>query len=588
MKFRTRLFLFYILAVGLITLIMAGYFIAFEETRVRRSFQDHLLIQARLIATNFMDEALLKDPRQVSVLISKLSQTTQARITIISTDGTVLGDSSENYRKMSNHRDRPEVKAALRGLIGSSARYSKTLKHNMIYVAYPVQIDAKILGVVRVAKNQDELTQLLFRLKGLIVGGITLAVILATLFGILAMRRIIKPVLHLQRLATRLSRGDLSGRVRIFGQDELADLGQALNMMAEKLSHSFSVIKDEKRKLEVILENLVDGILVIDRELKIILANPASQEMLGLSRGNIQGRPILEVVMNHHLLDLIQEVARQKDPFESELTLHYPQDRQIQIFLAPLNEETGILAGSIVVLHDQTLLRRLERVRQDFVANVSHELRTPIALIKAMAETLLGGASENKEILMRYLRAIDQESDRLTNLINDLLDLAKLDSKTEIPRESFNLIELIYEVKERFLPIPGVTPSFYIDLPEEDLPEVKANRNQVKQVLINLLDNAFKYTPSNGQVKISVGRTDDRLKVAVADTGIGIPETDLDRVFERFYRVDKARSRELGGTGLGLSIVKNIIEAYGGKVKVESILNKGSIFSFTLPTEISD
>jgi two-component system phosphate regulon sensor histidine kinase PhoR len=565
------------------TFFLAMYFVNFEESRVRSTWHENELIQAKLIATHFINEAQLKDPKQVSQMVTRIARVSDGRITVVDTKGKVLGDSQQDYTKMVNHSNRPEIKAALFGNVGSAARLSETLKLRLIYVAYPLRINGKIVGVVRIAKEQSDLNHLLFRLKMVIISGIGFTAILALIFGWFAMRRLTEPILDLKRLAHRISSGDFSGRVRYFGYDELAELGLAFNNMSEKLTDSFAVIKDEKRKLEVILENLVDGILVIDRDLKIILANPAAQDILGLNPKNIQGRPVLEVVLNHHLMELIQEVSLYKQTFESELYLYYPHNKQIQVFLAPLKDDNGNLAGSIVVLNDLTQLRQLERVRQDFVANVSHELRTPITSIKAMTETLLRGASQDRDMLQRYLKAIDQESDRLTNLINDLLDLAKLDSRVEVSQEYFDLVDLIKEVQERFVTISMDSPHFAMDLPMESLPLIDANRDRIKQVLINLLDNAFKYTPSGGQVRLSAWREEEIIKVAVADDGIGIPKEDLGRIFERFYRVDKARSRDKGGTGLGLSIVKHIVESYGGKVEVESSLNQGSVFTFTLP-----
>jgi two-component system, OmpR family, phosphate regulon sensor histidine kinase PhoR len=586
MKFRTRLFLFYIIGVGLMTFFWAAYFINFEESRVRASWREHELIQAKLVAVNFTNERQLKDPRQVSQTVNRIAKVADGRITVIDTEGKVLGDSSEDYSKLPNHSDRPEIKAALSGKIGTSARFSDTLKQRLIYVAYPLKLNGKIVCVVRIAKEQSTLNRLLIRLQLVIISGIIVTAILALIFGGLVMRRLSEPILDLKRLALRISNGDLSARVRYFGEDEVAELGLAFNNMVERLTDSFAVIKDEKRKLEVILENLVDGILVIDRDLKIILANPAAQGILGLSPKNIQGRPVLEVVLNHHLMDLIQEVSITKRVFESELFLYYPNNKQIQVLLAPLKDDNGNLAGSIVVLNDLTKLRQLERVRQDFVANVSHELRTPITSVKAMTETLLGGAWQDQAMLQRYLQAIDQESDRLTNLIKDLLDLARLDANVEVSQEPFDITELIKEVQERFINIADAS-RFAINLPTSDLPLVDANWDQIKQVLINLLDNAFKYTSADGQVRLSAWLEKDRIKVAIADNGIGIPKEDLSRIFERFYRVDKARSRDKGGTGLGLAIVKHIVESYGGKIEVESSIHQGSVFTFSLPIQHS-
>jgi two-component system phosphate regulon sensor histidine kinase PhoR len=585
MKFRTRLFLIYLMAAVFITVVLSAYFINFEEKRAFQALHEQLLIDAQLIANDFSDPLILQNSKAVAGLVRQLAGQTKLRLTVIAAGGEVLGDSAQDYTRMPNHRDRPEIKLALAGREGFITRYSQTLREYLIYVAYPVIVNHRVIGAVRVAKSQQQLRQMVFRIRLLLSGGILFITALTFCLGWLVVSRITKPIRELQHLATRMSEGDLSGRVRFFGQSELADLGLAFNKMSERLADSFAVIEAEKRKLEVILANLADGILVIDRDLRIILTNPAAQAILGLDAGLSQGRTILEAVLNHHLLDLILKVTQSKAPIESELLLHHPHHKQLQVLLAPLKDETGILTGSIVVLHDLTQLRRLERVRQDFVANVSHELRTPITAIKAMTETLLGGGWQNSEMLLRYLRATDQESDRMANLINDLLALARLDSKTEVTIEPFDPVDLINEVKDRFIAVNLPAPSFAVKLPSESLPKVNANRDQIKQVLINLLDNAFKYTPAGGKITLSVQLLGERLKIAVADTGIGIPSEDLERIFERFYRVDKARSREEGGTGLGLSIVKHIVENYGGRVEVESTLNQGSVFSFTVPVE---
>lgn len=582
MRFKTRLFLFYIIGVGLMTIVLAAYFINFEENRVRRTTEENLFIQAKLVAAKVVGEGIENKPL-LNDTVSEAARNTESRVTVVDQTGKVLGDSAEDPAKMENHKDRSEIRKALSGKLGTDRRLSETLNRELIYIACPIKTNNQIIGVVRLAKDQQELNRFLFRLRLLIISSVFAAALFALLFGMFLIRRITEPINELQRVANRLAQGDLSERVRYFGQDELADLGLAFNSMAQRLSESFTMLGNEKRKLEVILGTLSDGILVIDRDLKIILTNPAAGVILGLGDRDFQGRPVMDAVLNHHLLDLIEDVNLTKQSFESELVLYYPQNRQLQVFLAPLKDETGMLAGSIVVLHDISTLRHLERVRQDFVGNVSHELRTPITSMKAMTETLLAGARNDEAILDRYLNAINQESDRMSNLINDLLDLAKLDAKLEIRREPFDLVELMKEVQERLITNTESAPDFDLDLPGETLPKILANRDQVKQVLINLLDNAFKYTPAEGQVRLSAWREGDWVKVTVADTGIGISQEELDRIFERFYRVDKARSRAKGGTGLGLSIVKHIVEGHGGKVEVESSLNQGSVFSFTVP-----
>jgi len=584
LKFRSRLFLFYLSGVCLTVLLLAAYFINIEADRFRRFTSDQLLIQAKLISLTVRDQLKPASREELRRIVRLAARDAGSRVTVVNRAGTVLDDSISNAAEMASHKDRPEIKAALSGKPGLSIRFSSTLRREMVYAANPIRAKAEIIGAVRLARSIHEQNRQLARLKGIVVFGVLATAVLALFSGLIVAGKITRPISELHRLATRLSQGDLGVRIRYFGRDELADLGVALNNMARQLSDSFNLLRDEKRKLEVILENLSDGILVVDAKLRIILANPTACAMLGTNFENLRNRPFLEAVLNHRLWELIQEAYHSQQALEAELTWYYPEKRQFLVSLAPLKDEavTGP-AGLIVDLRDLTPLRRLERVRRDFVANVSHELRTPVTTVKAMTETLLGGAWRDGEMLSRYLRAIDQESDRLANLINDLLALAKLDSKTAVTAEPFDLAELIREVKERFVPSAGTAPSFTVDLSGEELPLVHGNRDQIKQVLINLLDNAFKYTPAEGRVSLTVRRDGAMVKVSVADTGIGIPNDELGRIFERFYRVDKARSREMGGTGLGLSIVKHIVESHGGEVKVESSLNHGSIFSFTIP-----
>ncbi len=582
MKFKTRLFLFYITVIGIMTIVLAVNFINFIEKRVIRITEENLFVQTKLLAGKLGIEGI-NDRRLLTDSVYEASRNTGSRVTIIDLDGNVLEDSSEDPAKMENHKGRLEIVKALSGEPGIDRRFSQTLNRKFVYVAYPVKINNRITGIVRIAKDQKELNQFILQLRTIIVLSVLGAALIALFYGIISIHRFTDPINELQRVAVSFARGDLEERVRHFGRDELADLGLAFNGMAQRLSESFMMLGDEKRKLEVILETLSDGILVIDREFKIILTNTAADTILGFGSGDVRGRPIMEVVLNHHLLDLIKDVSLSKHSFESELNLYYPRNLQLQVFLAPLKDETGMLTGTIIALHDLSQLRHLERVRQDFVGNVSHELRTPITSIKAMTETLLGGAKNDEDTLDRYLNAINHESDRMSNLVNDLLDLAKLDANLEISREPFDLIDLFKEVRERFLPEGGRTPNFDLNLPNVVLPKVFANRDQIKQVLINLLDNAFKYTPVEGQVRLSAWLEGEWVRVAVADTGIGIPQDELGRIFERFYRVDKGRSRVKGGTGLGLAIVKHIVEGHGGRIEVESSLNQGSVFSFTLP-----
>jgi two-component system phosphate regulon sensor histidine kinase PhoR len=362
-----------------------------------------------------------------------------------------------------------------------------------------------------------------------------------------------------------------------------SDIKTDLTQTEAKLDNYIEEEGTGQAKFDGILASMAEGVLVIDSKGEIVLMNPSLRKTFLIDQ-TPEGKRPLEVIRNVKIQEIVERTLQNKEKIISEeLTLTVPEERFLKVNAVPI-EWDGENEGAILVFHDITELRRLERIRQDFVANVSHELRTPISSIKGYAETLLDGAIDDKENLRKFVEIIDRDSQRLAGLIDDLLDLAKIESgKMKMTLQSLDIREVI---RRTLSIIEKQAQAKSLDIScefPENVPEVLGDETRLSQVVLNLLDNAIKYTPQGGQIGIEVLAADPFVQVNVADTGLGIPDKDLSRVFERFYRVDKARSRELGGTGLGLSIVKHIVQSHGGEVWVKSQLEKGSIFSFIIP-----
>ena len=391
---------------------------------------------------------------------------------------------------------------------------------------------------------------------------------------------------HLRRIIAVLEeveKGNLQQRISIYSKGALGRLAQVIDRVLSGLSFRINALNREAIQGKAILTSMVEGVIAIDKDARILSLNPTAREIFNIKEQDAEGRLFLEVIRNNDISEIIQRVLKNGEPVSSELSLVLPVQKTFKINAAAIFEESAV-AGCVLVIHDITQMRRLERVRSDFVANVSHELKTPLTSIKGFVETLLEGAIDDKENNREFLRVIQEHTHRLENLINDLLDLASLEERgIVLNTQEFNIKELVDKVLADF---EGQLKNKEIEAGNE-LPGnliVKADKDRIEQVFTNLIDNAVKFNRSKGTIKIYAEETaDSKIKFTVKDTGFGIPVKDIPRIFERFYRVDKARSRGLGGTGLGLSIVKHIIELHKGSVGVESAEGRGSEFFFILP-----
>jgi len=553
-------------------------------------------LEARLASVGGVlhDEArdLLGDragPAEAQAFVTRASKPTGARVTLIGPDGRVVGESErrpEDLARLENHHDRPEVKAALAGHVGRDLRRRATIDAPLLYVALPVRDSGQVIGVLRLALPLSAVTASYATLHEVMLVGGAVALAVALGIGLFVAGRVTRPVVEMQSIARQMSEGNFRVRAPTRSTDEIGTLGRSLNVMATRLREKIEDLEQERARVTAILDGMVEGVIAADGHEHIVLMNERARAIFNLGTVRGERKPFLEVIRNADLHELFRasRVAPPGAVERREVRLTAPAGRVLQVHAVPLalaGGETGV----VIVLHDVTELRRLEQVRTGFMANVSHELRTPLTAIHGYVETLLGGALDEPENARRFLEIVHRQTERLGRLINDLTDLSNIElGKVSLDLAPTRLDEVLDSVLAVMLPraqAAGVTVG--AETPPR-LAAVKADHDRLAQILINLVDNAVKYTPRGGTVRIRATETGrGMVEVSVEDTGIGIPAADLPRITERFYRVDKARSRELGGTGLGLAIVKHLVLAHGGELRIESELERGTTVRFTLP-----
>jgi two-component system phosphate regulon sensor histidine kinase PhoR len=585
-SFKSKLILSYVFVI-LVSFAFLAFFLDknLEENSIH-NIESSLINQAYLVENQITPENIKKeDIAQLEPLVTSLSQRVKCRITVINNLGKVLADSEKSQKevlRMENHLYRPEIREALAGGIGIDTRYSSTLKIDMLYVALPIKENKEIIGTIRLALTLESVRKTLSEIRKAILIGLLFALVLAFVLGSVVAGNTIRPVSRMTQVSRRFSEGDFSRRIIQSPKDEIGELADTLNKMAQDIEDKIKEIKTQNQKLAAIFNSMIEGVIVVDKNGHIISINPTVEKMFGILKKDAEGKAFLETVRNNDISEVISAVLKKGQGTSAELVLIYPIRKIFEVNATPIFDNNNV-TGCLVVIHDITEIRKLETIRSDFIANVSHELKTPLTSIKGFIETLLEGALDDKENNRNFLEIIHEHAERLNNLVNDLLSLSHLESK-EITLEN-------KDISLRQL-VEGVILGFNAQLRKKnievknELPaglSVKADKNRVEQVFTNLIDNAIKFNKDKGFIKIYSHDVNGKVKIIVEDSGIGIPEKDIPRIFERFYRVDKARSRELGGTGLGLSIVKHIVELHGGIVGVESIEDFGSKFWFILP-----
>jgi len=510
-------------------------------------------------------------------------QDLNARVTFIDFDGRVIGESQASYLEMENHLNRKEIKEAIQGKVGSDSRFSNTLKVEFLYVAVPLNTSRAVVRVSYPLVQIKKINELIwyYAIAG-ILAGLLFTMLLALKFS----ESLTQPINELIAISREISLGNYSKRVNIKSKDELGQLADTFNEMAEKLEKTVADLKDKSLKADSVMDSMTNGIVAVDTDFSIILINSIACEMFGIKNDSeVIGTNILESIRNRQINNYLRETIEKNVSTVNEITLASPVGKVLRVYTNPIKprESSGPNSGGIISLHDITNIKKLEHIRTEFVSNVTHELKTPLTSIRGFIETLRNGAINDREVAEKFLEIIDIEAERLYILINDILQLSEIESKQKDTNiYTYNLRSIIEEVMsilEGMATKKGVELSFDTD----KRIKINANKDRIKQMLINLIDNAIKYNVKGGKVLVKAFKSEGRIIITVKDTGIGIPPEHIPRIFERFYRVDKGRSRSMGGTGLGLSIVKHIVNLYNGDIKVISEPGAGTEFIVQLP-----
>jgi two-component system, OmpR family, phosphate regulon sensor histidine kinase PhoR len=495
---------------------------------------------------------------------------------------------------MENQADRPEVQQAIAQGHGHAVHQSETLNRELVYQAVRYQEADGQLIVIRMAVPLSEIDLSVSELRQRLLIASIVMLLIGAMISLGFARMFSARIDRLKDFSQRIAEGDFRPLMPEGPRDELSALADSMNQTAARLDLEIRMLSGERNRSSAILRSMVEGVAVIDAEERLVFYNRAFSEIFGVQTSAAEGRPLIEVVRNAELVGLIRKALRGDEGLQNDISMGIVQMQNFSVTAAPVKalDSTGAEpdlakakpSGAVVVLHDVTELRRLERVRQDFVANVSHEFKTPLTAIQGFAETLLGGALDDPTNNRRFLDIIRNHAIRLARLTNDLLKLARIEAgKLEVEFFPVGLIELIEGCAETTLMKASRKQiTLEIEVPP-GLPAVQGDASLLRDVLQNLLDNAIQYTPAGGHVHVTAEAKGREAVITVSDTGIGIPTSDRERIFERFYRVDAARSREAGGTGLGLSIAKHIVEAHNGRLWVDSVIGEGSKFSFSIP-----
>jgi two-component system phosphate regulon sensor histidine kinase PhoR len=580
-----RLFISYLWVPAVVLLSVGWYGSDVVGKLYRGHLNSDLEARARLVGKQ-IDERLQQDRAAgIDPLCKELGRLSNTRITVVLPSGQVVGDSNEDPRDMDNHGARPEIIEALGGRVGHSQRFSSTEREDRIYAAVPLIRGDRPIAIVRTSIPVTALTRALGIVRNRIILAALIGLLLHAMITLVISRRMSRPLEEIKAGAERFAAGDLGHRLRTMDCAEIGTLAETMNRMAEQLDERIQTVLRQQNEREAMLSSMEEGVLAINNQGTILSLNAACAELLDEEPARLRGRGVYEAIRKADLLEFIESALGSPSPVDGELHIRGAQDRWVSAHGTALHDPQRGKIGVLIVLHDITRLRHLEEVRRDFVANVSHELRTPITSIKGFIETLVDGALEDKENARRFLQIMLRQVNRLDAIIGDLLTLSRIEKgpdeqRIELARESVRkTLQAAVEMCEK----KAADKAIKIELLcEEDL-FAEINAALLEQAVVNLLDNAVKYSNVESVVEVSAACEETELVIQVKDRGCGIEERHLPRLFERFYRVDKARSRELGGTGLGLAIVRHIALAHHGSVGVESTVGVGSTFTIRLP-----
>ncbi len=578
----------------LVVTLLALAAVAAYASRTFREFhlgqtQRELQALARVIVPEAEQALASANPDDVDALTDRLGRATdgQVRFTIVTPAGEVIGDSEEDPARMESHAGRQEVIGALRDGFGRSVHLSHTLGKRMMYLAIPVRQDGRAVAVVRTAMAITAIDRPLRDTYISVVWAALIIALIAAFLSLLISRSVSQPVVRMQRAARLFARGQFNIRVPGAGSSELDDLAKSLNEMATQLQDRIATITKQRNELEAVLSSMTEGVFAVDSQGCFASINTAAAQLLGVDPASAPGRSVEEAIHDAELRQFVRDTLRSGEPTEADISFSGTTERLFHVRGAGLSDPRGERSGAVIVLSDMTRIRRLEDLRRDFVANVSHELKTPVTSIQGFVEALQEGGPADAEQTRRYVEIIAKQAQRLNAIIDDLLSLSRLEDGAQRRAISFEISRLkpILETAVDLSRVKADARGIRIDLLCGEGVEGRLNGPLLEQAMLNLIDNAVKYSEPGSVVEVLGGMAENENTISVRDSGCGIPPQHLSRLFERFYVVDKSRSRKLGGTGLGLSIVKHIAQVHGGYVTVESTPGKGSTFTIHLPRQ---
>ena len=583
MNIRTKLILNCMGIVLVILLAMYAYLDYSLKRDIGERITDELTVQAHLTRELLLEKLPNTFSYEVvDSFVDRLGTASDINLTLIGHDGIVWGDTQrdgQQLRNMDNHLNRPEVQEALAGRFGVIDRYDETGAISFRYLALPLIREGELIGVSRVALPMKDIDSVVGKSRWILLLAICAGLVFAILLNIITTNVTTRPIRDLTQATKSLATGELNSRVSAAASGHYGELSNHFNQMADRIEMQIHEISRERNLRDSILSKMVEAVLLIDSQFAITYANSAAIAMLNFPV-HYQALSLVEIISDPGLKHLLRQVTDTEKAGYAEITLVGTTERETEVIVVPVADEY------LVSLHDVSQLRTLERIRSDFVANVAHEMRVPLTSIHGYAETLLNGALEDTGANERFVEKILQQSARLSQLVSDLLDLSQLESgEVKLELRPFEIDEFQDTILALFEPVfEEAALRFEWRIPGH-LPIVMADKQLMGQVLANLIENAIKYTPAGGSITISAEANESEVIVHVRDTGIGIPTEAIPRIFERFYRVDKGRSREMGGTGLGLAIAKHILLQHNGRIWVDSSAGEGSVFHFALPLQ---
>ena len=567
----------------LIVAVMSGFGIyltnhvrTLQTDNLRNSLKNQATLLAGITSdqlSNVSDEdGLLSD-------VLRAGQPLEERITLIDYSGKVLVDSDEDASTMENHASRPEFSAALTEGYGESSRFSTTLGYKMLYVAVPITSNGKVIGAVRVALPLTEVDDLVGSVISTIIVALLITIVLVVISGWIIARVFTRPVRDVTEASRRIASGELHQRIDTGAMDETGELARSFNQMSTRLSEMIERLTDDRTRLSSILDNIADGVIMTDDEGNIIIANKATRTLFRVDNKKLLGKSLIENLYDHEIGELWINCLETGDEQAVQFESNYYK-RYVQAIAVPINGDKP--RGVLLLFQDLTELRNLQTMRRELIGNISHDFRTPLAGIKAMVETLRDGAIDDKTVASDFLLRIENEVDRITQMVVELTELSRIETgRSELKLEAVG-IEMLIEESVNQLKSQAERKNISISIEnDEEIPEIFVDIERVRQVLVNLIHNAVKFTGENGRIIIKSGIEDKMVRIDIIDNGIGIADKDLPHVFERFYRADKSRTG--GGTGIGLAIAKHVIEAHQGRITAHSTEGEGSMFSIFLP-----